>query len=124
MTKTELNSCLKAGHVLEDLLPLTDGQECLIYKATKFSEGEDIIYIPDVFLNEIPYDRACVSADEIREVIGMCYTGNDFLELCHGHGKSATELFVYCDWQHPSSALCEIPEIDEESGEWREDYGY
>ena len=30
--------------------------------------------------------------------------GLDFLEQCGGKEELAKELFLYCDWQHPSSA--------------------
>ena len=120
MNKEILISRLRKGEVLEDILPLSDGQECLIFKANKFTEGDDILYIPDVFLNEIPYNRPCESMDDIREIVRRCYTGDDFLALCNGHGRSAVEIFNYIDWQHPSSAIDEIEEIDSETGEWRE----
>lgn len=117
-----LISRLKNGEILEDLLPLSDGQDCLIYKAETFSSGEDIIYIPDVFLNEIPYNRPCTSDEDIRAIISRCYTGEDFLLECNGCEESAAYLFAYVDWQHPSSAIDEIEEIDPDTGEWRDPY--
>ena len=50
----------------------------------------------------------------MEEIVGCCYTGNDFIEECGGDVEKARHLFWYCDWQHPSSAL---PEIDDEEGE-------
>ena len=121
MTKEILISRLKNGEILEDILPLSDGQECLIYKADTFSSGEDIIYIPDVFLNNIPYDRPCTSDEDIRAIISRCYTGEDFLLEVNGCEKSARYIFSYVDWQHISSCIDEIEEIDPITGEWRDD---
>lgn len=59
MTKLELRCILMGGEKLEDIFNFTNGQECLIYKG-KFLPGimgDDICYIPDVFLNEIPINR-------------------------------------------------------------------
>ena len=90
------------GEKLEDIFEFTDGQECLIYKG-KFLPGimgDDICYIPDIFLNEIPYNRS-VSESEIEDIIDKCYTTNDFVDECNGHEKLAKDLFNYVDWQHP-----------------------
>ena len=109
MTKTEFKSALRAGKIIEDLLPLVAGQECIIYKADSFTTGDDIIYIPDVFLNEIPYSTDISTADDtIEEILSMCYTGRDFIEECHGDTQLAERLFWLCDWQHPSSLLLEL----------------
>ena len=43
-----------------------------------------------------------------------CYTGNDFIDLCDGDVKLAERLFRYCDWQHPSSALNEVTDDEED----------
>lgn len=47
--------------------------------------------------------------EEIEEIIGYCYTGDDFIEECKRNVKMAEQLFYYGDWQHPS--FC-IPELD------------
>lgn len=117
MTKEELASRLRKGEKLADILPLVAGQECEMYKADSFSIGDEILYIPDVSLNEIPVD-ADLSKDpeEIEQVIENCYTGNDFIDLCQGNVMNAKDLFYFCDWQHPSSALddgcCEEVDTD------------
>lgn len=103
MTKLELRCILMGGEKLEDIFNFTNGQECLIYKG-KFLPGimgDDICYIPDVFLNEIPINRP-VSEDEIDDIVESCYTTNDFLNACDGHEKLARNLFNYVDWQHPN----------------------
>ena len=109
MTKEKLLACLRAGKTMDSLFPYTSGQECLIFKAESFTAGEEITYIPDVSLNNIPMDRPLENDEEIRSVIDLCYTGADFMEECGGNVELARQLFFYCDWQHPSSAL---PEVD------------
>lgn len=84
INKNELKARLKQGEHLEDIFNFTDGQECLIYKG-KFEKSDNIIYIPDIYLNEL-----------------NCYTGNDFLKECNGCEKAARALFGFVDWQHPN----------------------
>lgn len=115
MTKKELFRALLCGSTMQELLPLIQGQECLIYKADKFSISPNVIYVPDVSLNEIPYGEDLSDDPEaIHDLLGYCYTGLDFLNECNGNAELAERLFWYCDWQHPSSALPEV-EDDEEA---------
>lgn len=96
MTKEELKQLLKSGRVLDQCLPLTNGQECLIYKGDWPScPTDDIIYIPDVSLNDL------LDGADPNDVISCCYTAADFTAMCHGSWRMARELFNYCDWQHP-----------------------
>lgn len=102
MTKDELRKELKAGVKLEDIFEFTEGQDCLIYKG-KFLPGiigDDICYIPDIYLNEITVNRP-VREDEIDGIVHCCYTTNDFINECKGHENLAKDLFNYVDWQHP-----------------------
>ena len=55
MTKKALKDNLASGACLTELFNLTDGQDCMIYKG-KFEVSDQIIYIPDVDLNEIETD--------------------------------------------------------------------
>ena len=48
MTKQELCSALHSGQKLENLFEWRSGQDCDIFKADRFSIGNEIIYIPDV----------------------------------------------------------------------------
>lgn len=82
MTKAEFKAALKAGKSMKELLPLVSGQECKIYKANSFTLGDDIIYIPDIWLNEIPYHNTISDDEVIEEILLSCYSGNDFLEEC------------------------------------------
>lgn len=100
MTKKELKDKLSAGANITSLFDLTDGQECLIYKGN-FEVSDQIIYIPDVDLNEIDIESV-LDDEEIENVISHCYTGNDFVEECNGHEDLAKELFGFVDWQNPN----------------------
>ena len=119
MTKSELRYKLQNGLTLSDCFEFRSGQDCEIFKAKEFDDSEQIIYVPDIDLNELRMyvdNAVCTDgekemADVIDEIIGCCYTGTDFVELCEGNLEKAAYLFDYCDWQHPSSAY---PEIDDE----------
>ena len=50
-----------------------------------------------------------------EEVLSCCYTGKDFLDEFDGDAVLAERLFWYCDWQHPSSAACEIEDEEDET---------
>lgn len=115
MTKSEIKSRLLNGERLENILNFTDGQECIIYKG-EWSTGDDVIYIPDTIFNNIWID-VLLDEDEIYDVLCYMYTGKDFMDLADGNEEFAKRLFYYCDWQHPSSALSEIEEDDNEDDE-------
>ena len=100
MTKNELKMKLEAGAFLIDLFDLTYGQECLIYKGN-FEISDQIIYIPDVDMNEIDTESV-LEDEEIENVLNNCYTGNDFMTECSSHEDLARELFDFVDWQHPN----------------------
>ena len=70
--------------------------------------------VPDVFLNQIPLDRPITDPEELDEVLSQCYTGQDFIDECSGDVEKAKHLFSYCDWQHPSSAIDELDDDEEE----------
>ena len=115
ITKTMLRSQLQQGRTLNDLLAFGPGQDCEIFKADKFYPGDVVIYVPDVILNHIPLDRPITSPEEFSEVLSNCYTGQDFIDECQGDTEKAKCLFSYCDWQHPSSAVDELADDEEES---------
>ena len=73
MTTEELKAKLKKGTLLVDLFDFKDGQECLIYKADEFEVSDNIIYIPDIYLNDINIDSILCDED-IDNVIDKCYT--------------------------------------------------
>ncbi|MDE7242958.1 MAG: hypothetical protein K2O18_03135 [Oscillospiraceae bacterium] len=107
MTKTELKNYLKAGGLMENAFVFCPGQECDIFKTDRFIPGDDIIYIPDLYLNEIPIDTPASDEKMIVGMIDCCYTGDDFIRQCGGDEGLAEQLFWFCDWQHPSSAYDE-----------------
>ena len=109
ITKKELRERLQVREKLEDLFRFRAGQECSIFKESEFIAGDQIIYIPDVELNNIPTHRP-IETYELDRVMDCCYTGNEFLKMCtNRYGVAgyayARELFDYLDWQHPSSVL-------------------
>lgn len=119
MTKEELKKqIVENEQMLEAILPLSDGQDCLIYKAMAFSVNDEIIYIPDVWENSLDILHGSDDDDGIsyaQRVVDNCYTGKDFVGICGGNVELAERLFHYCDWQHPISAL---PQVDDrEMGE-------
>ena len=116
MTKNEIRELLQNGMTLDENLTFRDGQECTIYKADAFATGNQIIYIPDLDLNEIVTYRP-LSEEEIEDFISCCYTGDDFVEICDGKRSVAERVFWFCDWQHPSTAYEEDDWEDDESGE-------
>ncbi len=115
ITKAVLRSQLQRGHALKDLLAFGPGQDCEIFKADKFYPGDVIIYVPDTSLNRIPLNCPIMDLEELEEVMSQCYTGQDFIDECHGDIEKAENLFCYCDWQHPSSAIDDLADDGEES---------
>ena len=131
MTKQELREKLMSGQILDELFHFTRGQECLIFKADKFCAGDEIIYIPDIDLNEIPVDTnlsvdnsmmdelnrgwgPMTAQEQINLALSFCYTGDDFVDECGGDVEKAERLFWYCDWQHPSSAVDELDDDEDD----------
>lgn len=131
MTKAELKALLLGGSPLNTILTFRDGQECTIFKADDFCLDDHIVYIPDLDLNEIPYDldlsidnsmqeasngawSGLTAEEQVNIVLSYCYTGAQFVELCEMDEALAYQLFCYVDWQHPSSALDEVAYVDED----------
>ena len=67
VTKEQLKERLKNGEHLEDIFEFSDGQECLIYKGD-FEVSDNIIYIPDIWLNELNVDNKATEED-IEDII-------------------------------------------------------
>jgi len=106
MTKLELKNRLRKGEKMENLFSFIPGQDCEIFKADEFHPGEEIIYIPDIYLNAII--MPCEDEDDMERIVECCYTGDEFIELCGGDIQKAMDLFAFCDWQHPSSARVDM----------------
>lgn len=123
MTVNEVRERIIKGECLSNMFEFTDGQECMIYKG-EWNPGDDVIYIPDIDLNEICINRPLINIlnkEEIENVLFDLYTGKDFMELADGDEKFAKRLFYYCDWQHPSSALNEVIDDEEDKKEEEQD---
>lgn len=70
---------------MKELFRFTNSQGCEIYRAGQFTSGRHIIYIPDTDLNDIPVDKPLTDSKKIRRVVGLCYTGSDFMKCCGGN---------------------------------------
>lgn len=124
MTREILRKELECGKRLKDIFKFSNGQYCIIYKG-KFdlNNAENIIYIPDIFLNDIDIETDFLTEMEIKNVLENCYTTNDFLEEAQGHVNLAESLFDYVDWQHPD--LYDLLEgYENEQEEFLERYGF
>lgn len=108
MTISEVRNRLLDGDSLDRIFPLRQGQECEIYKATRFcvEEPETVVYIPDFDLNDL-YRRP-LTEEYISDQLHCCFTVQDFIDEAGGDPVLAERLFWYCDWQHPSSAIDEV----------------
>lgn len=117
MTKAELRSYLRYNP-LHNIVTLTWGQEAPIYKASTFQPGADVIYIPDLSVHGLKFTVVPEDEEELNCLLGLCFTGDDFVEECGGDIEKAERLFWYVDWQCPSSAVNEIEDdADEEDDE-------
>ena len=114
VTTKELKRGFIKGKTLSEMLELGSGQECEIFKAKEFSPGDEVIYIPDLWLNEIPANSLVLDPIKQDEILLSCYTGDDFIAVCKGDKEKARRLFAFVDWQHPSSAYNEGAVDDEE----------
>lgn len=124
ITKEYLRKELECGKALKDLFEFSDGQDCIIFKGKFDLENtENIIYIPDIFLNDIDIDADFMTEREIENVINNCYTTEDFMEEAQGHVNLAEDLFNYVDWQHLD--LHDLLEgYEEEKEEFYKKYGF
>lgn len=124
MTKEILRKELECGKCLKDLFEFSYGQDSIIYKG-KFDleNAENIIYIPDIFLNDIDIETDFLTEREIENVLENCYSTEDFLEEAQGHVNLAESLFDYVDWQHLD--LHDLLEgYEEEKEEFYKKYGF
>lgn len=113
MNKKGLKARLEQGELLGDIFNFTVGQDCLIYKG-KFEISDNIIYIPDIYLNELETDAVAENEEDLNNILENCFTGNDFMEECNGCEKAAKALFGFVDWQHPDiQDLMDLYEEDE-----------
>ena len=99
MNKQEAKELLLSGKSIDEIFELSDGQECWIYKSEwpSDSSSDQIIYIPDIDLNEM--DDGEISVDE---KLSHMYTAADFLDQTNGNLKAAECLFNFVDWQNPN----------------------
>lgn len=124
MTKLILLKRLMDGEKLEDIFDFTTGQDCLIYKG-EFKAGiygDDICYISDLSLANIPIDKPITKSCEIDSVMDRCYTTDDFIKECNWHENIAKDLFNYVDWQTP--AIIDFMEGYDDKEQFFKEYGF
>ena len=99
MIREEAKKLLLEGKKIGEIFDLIPGQECMIYKGEwpDDTSSEDIIYIPDIDLNELDDSDVPVS-----EKLSLMYTAGDFLKEAGGNVLAAKDLFNFVDWQNPN----------------------
>ena len=101
MTKEYLRKELECGKCLKEIFEFSDDQDCTIYKGRfDLDNAENIIYIPDIFINNIDIETDFLTEREIKNVLENCYSTEDFLEEAQGHVNLAERLFSLVDWKY------------------------
>lgn len=101
MNREELRKELLTKN-LPEVLPLIDGQECVIFKADRFEATDQIMYFGDVFLGEAYAPSEETREEYAKRVSEQAYTGEEILQEACGYMAVAEELFRFCDWQAPN----------------------
>lgn len=100
ITREQAKKLLLEGKKIEEIFNLIPGQDCVIYKGEwpdNPEASDEIIYIPDIDLNNLEDDDMPVS-----EKLGFLYTAQDFLNQTGGNMLAAKDLFDFVDWQNPN----------------------
>lgn len=117
MTKEELKEKLEKGFSIAEILPLRNGVECTIFKATQFVADDTISYIPDCEMNGVRFE-AYLATEDIDIIMEKVYSGQDILAICGGDEAKAKDVWEYVNWQHPSTAYDEMCE----NGWWDDNF--
>lgn len=122
MTKQDIRDWLMAGEALVNVFPYNkNGQDCTIFKTESLGKPDDVVYIPDISLNDLNCYEGNLSMDDINDILNCCYTTKDFWDEAYGNKKCAESLFIQCDWQHPNIRDLKDCTTDEEAKEnWGE----
>lgn len=101
MKKEILEQKLFSGIPLVKILPMIDGQECLIYKGDWDElDCNDIAYIKDT--GEYGDCEEPFSVEEIPAIMeNCCFTKGDFLFACKGNEEVAKDFLEWPDWETP-----------------------
>ena len=92
MKRNEAKKLLLEGKKIGEIFDLIPGQNCMIYKGKWPDDPEvsdEIIYIPDIDLNDLEDDDVPVS-----EKLGFLYTAKDFLNQTGGNVPAAQNTTV------------------------------
>ena len=100
MTKNDLCEGFGRGKTLSEMLEFIP-EKFEIFKAKEFIPGNDIIYIPDLWMLKISVTEKVLDPIVRQEVLSNCYTGDDFIAVCEGDEEEARRIFAFCDWRDP-----------------------
>lgn len=80
MTKQEILKLLRNGVKLNQIFDFISGQECEIYKSDDWTQAreDDIVYIPDISLNDICIDKNIHFEDERLYILRQFYRKKRF----------------------------------------------
>ena len=101
MTKEYLRKELECGKCLKEIFEFSDDQDCTRYIGRfDLDNAENIIYIPDIFINNIDIETDFLTEREIKNVLENCYSTEDFIKEAQGHVSFAERLFSLVNWQY------------------------
>lgn len=107
MTKNDIKrKMITEGSSFAKAFPFEkSGQECTIFKTEwpldVAAHLDDVIYVPDICLNDIDVYSTDLTEDQINNVLSHSYTVADFLMEAHGNISLARCIFIDCDWENP-----------------------
>lgn len=113
-TKMDVQRMIKQGltyHQIQDKIGFENIGQGYGYKSIeawllgqhKHYEDKYICYIPEY----------CYKDEQVKQIdIDSLYTFKNFQDLCSGTNIIPDFLFESCDWQHPSSLLQELDNIE------------
>lgn len=102
--KKQILSKLMQGELLGRLFQMTTNGDEVYYKGNWPicpSEYDQIIYIPDVFVSDIPVYRSA-RQDEYDWLNKNFYTANDFLQFAHNDPVYAQAMLQSMTGQNPN----------------------
>lgn len=108
MTKEQLKNELKKGKHLSDVLPISYGDNSMIYKGDwESSSYKDIVYIPDIDLNGISaYSDVSNKAMEIDDIIDNAYTKGEIIDMVKDRVNDISSvIFELLKWKHPGTEI-------------------
>ena len=108
LSKEEIKRKLLIGETLDDLFEWMEDSECVFFKGPwNPGKPEEVIYVPDIDLNELVTDRP-LTPEEVSDALRHMYTTQDFMDICDEDVPFIGKLcYWWCNWQHPATAYHE-----------------